>query len=484
MATYFLGIQIRSRAIHAAVVASESKQVSLLGTYRIGIPPSDEKTPPLTQLCRHIAADHDLSMMHCAVSIPAGNAYYRILEMPFKDKKKIGQVLPYEIEPVLPEPVDQLTFDYAFISTDGTGKILAAAVKTDTLTSINETLAAHKLRSSVITIDSFPLIQALLKHRKIPRDFLFLSSDEDACLIAAISAGKITAVRIIPVKKSGFSDIKVFCRNICLTHIGFSEQVQEGYKPVCLLAHLTDKHFAVLKKRLSAELPIPIHKIDPIVHQAPPMADISAERRQSHWVQNPLAVAFAGMERRKPFINFSSQESPLRHFWDEYRHKLVTPLVLLVVLVGLALTSVIYQTTTLQKKIDRLDSQINAILQEAFPEVTTIVDPVQQMQVQLKELEQNTTAGFMASGQPRMIDLLSNISRAIAPGTDVVFTRLVIGKDDIIISGTTDTYNTVDEIKNRLQGIAAIKSVTTTSADKEKHGNRIRFRFKIGLTTP
>jgi type II secretory pathway component PulL len=484
MATFFLGIQICNNAINATVVSSESRQLSLLGTYRVGIESPAEETPPLTQLCEHIASDHDLTNMQCAVSIPASHAYYRVLDVPFKDDNKVRQILPYELEPLLPEPVNQLTFDYTFVSADGVGKILAVAVKTDVLTSINDALAVHKLRPSVLTIDGLPIIQALLVLQDTPQDFLFLTGDEDACLMAAICAGNLCGMRIIPVTKGGFGDIKAFCRNICLTHIGLREQARDGFDPAGLLAFLSEKRFAVLNKALSSEFHIPIRKIDSIMSQTHQIANIPSKSQQRQWIQNPLAVTLAGLERRKPFINFSHQKSPLRHFWDEHKQKLLVPITLLTVLIVLALAGVIYQSTTLQKRIDLLDSQINAILSEAFPEVTTIVDPVQQMQMHLRELEQNTAGGFTTSDQPLMIDLLRSISEAIAPDTDAVFTRLVIGRGDIIISGTTDTYNSVDAIKNRLQGIAAIKTVVTTSADKEKRGNRIRFRFKIGLVAP
>ena len=46
------------------------------------------------------------------VSIPADRASFRNLSMPFKDPKKIRQTLPFEIETMLPFPIDDLIVDF------------------------------------------------------------------------------------------------------------------------------------------------------------------------------------------------------------------------------------------------------------------------------------------------------------------------------------------------------------------------------------
>lgn len=80
-----------------------------------------------------------------------------------------------------------------------------------------------------------------------------------------------------------------------------------------------------------------------------------------------------------------------------------------------------------------------------------------------------------------MIDLLQGLSTAIPARTDVEMTRVVIARDNILISGHTDTFNSVDDIKSGLEKAPAFKEVTISSANLEKSGKRINFKLKVQL---
>ena len=70
---------------------------------------------------------------------------------------------------------------------------------------------------------------------------------------------------------------------------------------------------------------------------------------------------------------------------------------------------------------------------------------------------------------------------SIPPNIDVIFTRMVIDSDNITISGTTDTFNAVDDIKNRLESESAFEAVKITSAQMDRKENRVRFKFRMDL---
>ena len=122
------------------------------------------------------------------------------------------------------------------------------------------------------------------------------------------------------------------------------------------------------------------------------------------------------------------------------------------------------------------------IHQTSFPEITTIVDPVHQMGVKISELAAQTRLPLEAGRGIRSIDLLNAISQQIKPQTDIEITRLVAGSDGITVTGNTDSFNSVDEIKSQMEQSELIETVTTASANKEKRGNRIQFKLKISLS--
>ena len=49
----------------------------------------------------------------CVLGIPATFVSFRNLSLPFHDLKKIRQILPFELEPSLPLPVEELTVEDA-----------------------------------------------------------------------------------------------------------------------------------------------------------------------------------------------------------------------------------------------------------------------------------------------------------------------------------------------------------------------------------
>jgi general secretion pathway protein L len=48
----------------------------------------------------------------CVLGIPTTLVSFRNLSVPFHDLKKIRQILPFELEPSLPVPVEDLIFDF------------------------------------------------------------------------------------------------------------------------------------------------------------------------------------------------------------------------------------------------------------------------------------------------------------------------------------------------------------------------------------
>ena len=118
------------------------------------------------------------------------------------------------------------------------------------------------------------------------------------------------------------------------------------------------------------------------------------------------------------------------------------------------------------------------MFQTTFPDVKKVVDPMQQMRVRIDELRKISL--LPSDGNNALaIDILNNISKSIPSNIDAKFTRTVIGENNVVINGDTDTFNSVDTVKSRLEQVEAFQSVTIVSTTKEDASNRIKFRLKI-----
>lgn len=56
---------------------------------------------------------------------------------------------------------------------------------------------------------------------------------------------------------------------------------------------------------------------------------------------------------------------------------------------------------------------------------------------------------------------------------------MVIDLDSVRVTGETDSFNTVDGLKNRLEPSDFFNNVTISSANRDKTGKRIRFELKL-----
>ena len=81
-----------------------------------------------------------------------------------------------------------------------------------------------------------------------------------------------------------------------------------------------------------------------------------------------------------------------------------------------------------------------------------------------------------------MLDLLKDISQRIPESLAVRIVRMVIDLETVRISGSTDTFNTVDKIKNDLESSAFYNSATISSAKLDRTGEKVEFEIKLERT--
>ncbi len=59
--------------------------------------------------------------------------------------------------------------------------------------------------------------------------------------------------------------------------------------------------------------------------------------------------------------------------------------------------------------------------------------------------------------------------------------RLLFNHDQVTISGTTDSFNTVDRLKTSLEQSDTFRSVTIHTADAGRKENQVIFQFRIEI---
>ncbi len=112
MSRKVLGIDIRKESVSAVLVKTSLRESRIDAHVHIPISDSAENENPFKIALEALCNEIDIDGCDCVVSISADHFSYRILQIPFKDSKKIKMVLPFELEPTVPYPVDDLFIDF------------------------------------------------------------------------------------------------------------------------------------------------------------------------------------------------------------------------------------------------------------------------------------------------------------------------------------------------------------------------------------
>jgi hypothetical protein len=132
----------------------------------------------------------------------------------------------------------------------------------------------------------------------------------------------------------------------------------------------------------------------------------------------------------------------------------------------------------LKKHYVALGVAMEEVFKETFPDVSRIVDPLQQMKVKAREEAGSTLLPGVGAGT-RVLDLIKEISARIPVDLNVRVTVITIDQDTVRISGRTSDFNMVDGIKNSLDPSRYFDGVTITSANMDRNGKHVQFELRL-----
>jgi general secretion pathway protein L len=479
MSRQILAIDIRPDSIEAVLLTAGLKVSTVEECITVPMEASSENSDPLADALKRLNDQIDLPTASVVVAIPPDGVYYRRLSVPFKEDSKIRQVLPFELEPLLPIAIDQLKIDFHKNRLAEGGDILAVAVDQAVVQRYMDALTAAALRPQLIVPGSLPLAIYLSDAEEFTSEqFLILDIGREKTSLFALASGNIELVRRLSSKVDSEQAVEGLALKIRQTITAISDRHPEFFSPV--KAYITGDALEgpEVLQRISLALELPTEEID-VSHWAARFEMNDATPWSPHRMNNALAVALLEIDGL-PCANFHRVSSPLRNYWNAYRHYIAVPAVLLAIAILIGLSGVIIDSYLLNQRVEKLDAQIRQVYQSEFPQSHETGDPIRLFDSKIKELKKGESGGIYPT-RVRAIDAMLALSQLIPANIDVLLTRMSMGADSLTLSGETAAFNTVDDIKSRLEKGALFKQVTISSANMDKSGKKVRFKLKIDL---
>ncbi len=496
MAGRFLGIDISDVAITAVQMTSGLKGHYVSDCARVLIGESGGLANAMETLVSRMDVKNDF----CIAAIPATNASFRNLQMPFKDRKKIAQTLPFEMETLLPHPIDDVLVDFILINGADQGDVLAVSLKKTDISKYLEGLQNCGIDPDIIDIRGIPVVSLLLRQAGTPNDGLFLELDESSITMVLFQNRRIALIRTFafdcfPIIQSltenrdnetaGTQSAKPI--EACFRDMGkivsntihsFQWQTRKINPPQKVFftgvgalhsrtGYLLGQFLDTPAEQINLSGNGGIHMDEGISRiWDPRLMDgaLSLALRDAKWVQG-LNFRTGDFEAKRRYLGF------------EKHLKKVGAFLAVIFIFVTADFGVDYYF--LKQRYETLDQKVNEVFGRTLPGVKRVGDPVQQMQSEIEKMRISAVShGGMISGE-KMLDLLRDISRRVPKSLNVHVGNLVIDQNSIRINGHTDTFNTVDNVKNSLESSNYFSSVTISSANLDRTGNKVRFEIKL-----
>ena len=531
MSNKFLAIDIKHDLLTAIVFTVDAKAMHIIDHTMVTVAARSFEEA-LLELSQKIDC-HEAS---CHIAFAPDSFFYRNLLLPFTDTKTINKILPFELEENTPVKIDRLLID-AIIAKEEKQKsqIIAAMIDRELLATRLAALQALGIDPETVTISGTPTALLLTHTPDLPKDFLLLTLDLQRVTFILVRSGHIRVIRPLvfdPGLQAGFhvdqdsQDIKVFrpensegtFQALCVAiqqtlqsvfHAGelavylsgpvsalpgTVDRIQSGLGSACKSCSLvsavaTAKDGLLFWASKTQAMDAPVLRasgIAPVegqpVEEQPvlPLVQAKDEKWLSAMMEDSVNLGWQITKNWKGF-NFRKEAFATRKSFAANR-TLVFAIVL--PLVSVVLLSIVYlwvDYTKLLKKQNELNAQIQAVFTETLPDVTRIVDPLQQLQVKIRETRQTTMDKDGTLPAMTILDILAEISAHIPETLDVRLARFVVDDNGLRIKGTTDTFNTVDAIKKGLEQSPAFSNVEISAANLDAKSSKIRFELKLTM---
>lgn len=416
----------------------------------------------------------------CLVTLGPEFFSYRNLSLPFTDRKKIAQVLPYELVDFMPTDITGLLVDFLIAGSDREkSDVLALLLKKEIMAEYLAALQAGGLNPNTIGLSGLPTAMRLSQG---PNDsFILIDCGPVWAGIFLVRDGKTVLIRPVPLPEDNAGQSWVdFVNNVRQTY--FASHLR-NLPLTDLPVYLTGEEHQV--ELLSPALTTGLYGVEVALYSSSrqPLMKIDPALGDSYHPGEMDCALASGlkMSGKTRTVNFRKDEFSRFGSLHEYRRILAIVAVPLVVALVVAVGYFGHEYKVMQEQHEALKQQIAGVFRETVPEVTRIVNPVQQLQIINSEILQTYRPGGDSSGGYTVIELLTELSTRILPTLMVRINRMVADQRIIRIKAVTGDFNTVDNVQKELEKSSYFKKVDITSANQSAQGDEVRFELKIEL---
>lgn len=458
MAKKFIGIELEIDAVRVVVAEAGKTGPTLLSAREIPLGSEEDAL--------HKALSESLGDLafgdRLAGYLPAVGSFYRRLEFPFSDPKKIAAALPLEMAGQVPN-ADDLEFDFLPPQPQGHQVLVAAAaVKKASAASVAERFQSAGYALHVLDLAPFVFVAGLQRHIE---DGILACLSQGEITLSRISQGKVMEYRCFPQRSEQATDIT-------------ATRIQREYLALSRGADQETPALYLMGSGASAELLSSLRAADIDVHLPAPAID--GQPLDAKFLPAAALALRAALPEKNRQLNFLKGDLAPKSEWAGFRRRLIGASVA----AGLALiiTGVGAYLNYAHKvsRAEALRSEMTNVFRQTFPQATVIVDVPAQMRSSMAQLQER--ARLLGLGSDRSaLSLLREISARTPVDVILDVRELNLVGDQLRIDGTTSSFEAINRLSRSLEGSPLFHDAQITDAKMGLDGARVDFRLNMRI---
>ncbi len=402
--------------------------------------------------------------------LSTSQAIVRQISMPPATLGKLEKIIKYQMEPHLPEPIDDMIVD--FLPPKGDGDVATFAVPKALL---SEQLA-HFLEVGVepraVSIDDMALYSLYLYSRNgdMQQTISIIHLDDRKSSVQVIHQGTLDFIRVMPKRIENIESL-LETYNLYLLK-------REGIQLEQILLTGIGSDDDGLAESIEAQTGVKTSSWRPFDKVKHRLGEIETGFQSKLSV--PLGLAISGANPPVKSIDMRKEEFELTNSVSlKYMSVVVISILLLL---GFFTFNLYSKLQSLERHYSELKASAKEIFVEAFPNATGIIKGRELAQFsQRVETEMNRFEWLETMrGRGTVLEVLKILTEAVYGFSDVKIENLSVEGEEIRLDGNAGSLETVDKLEKKLATTGLFKTIKLVGAKIDRKDQTFKFNFAIG----
>ena len=196
LARRILGLDVGSHAAKAVELRQTLRGIEVVQLRHL---PFDAPTPGVASELRDLVQLYDLPGDYVVVSLAGDRISTRRLEFPFRDRRKVGPAVPFEVEGLVPFPLDEYIIDWEILAEQkGQTQVLATLAPRSEVALLLETLSEAGVSPRIVEAEGL-VLSNLSPVFELPGARLLVDVGHRKSTLCLCLDGRVVATRTVPV---------------------------------------------------------------------------------------------------------------------------------------------------------------------------------------------------------------------------------------------------------------------------------------------